>query len=69
MLSLAKVFKKFQQTAKTVYGDRTLKRTQMCEIIKKVKMVKSAADQRHLNTQRQARSTAFDAVTVTGMSL
>jgi histone-lysine N-methyltransferase SETMAR len=42
-----------------VYGDKALKRTQLYDIMKKVKEGKPAADQRGFNTKRKIRNSAF----------
>jgi hypothetical protein len=42
-----------------VYGERALKRTQIYDIIKKVKERKFASEQRGFNLKRQIRNPAF----------
>jgi hypothetical protein len=42
-----------------VYGDKALKRTQIYDIMKKVKEGKLAADQRGFNTKWQVRNSAL----------
>ncbi len=42
-----------------MYGDKALKRTQICDIVKKVKEGKPAADQRGFNTERRIRNSTF----------
>jgi histone-lysine N-methyltransferase SETMAR len=54
-----KSFKEIQQIVRDAYGDKAIKRTQIYDIIKKVKEGKPAADQRHLNSKRKKRSAAF----------
>jgi hypothetical protein len=54
-----KSFKEIQDTDKNAYGDKAIKRTQIYDILKKVKDGKLAADQRHLNSKRKKRTPAF----------
>jgi hypothetical protein len=54
-----KSFKEIEETVKSVYGDKALKRTQIYTIMKKVKEVKPAEDQRGFNTKRQVRNLPF----------
>ncbi len=44
---------------KKVYGDKALKKTQLYEIIRKVKEGKPAADQRLFNGKRRIRNPTF----------
>jgi hypothetical protein len=62
MLAVAgKSFKEIQETVKkkNAYGDKTIKRTQIYDILKKVKDGELAADQRHLNSKRKKRTPEF----------
>jgi hypothetical protein len=43
-----KSFKEIEETVKKMYGDKALKRTQVYDIMKKVKEGKPAADQRRI---------------------
>jgi hypothetical protein len=54
-----KSFKEIEETVKKVYDDKALKRTQICDIMKRVKEGKPAADQRGFNTKRRIRNSAF----------
>jgi hypothetical protein len=54
-----KSFKEIEETVKKVYGDKALKRTQIYDIMKKVKEGKTAADQRGFITKRRFRNSAF----------
>jgi hypothetical protein len=45
--------------AKKVYGNKALKRTQICDIMKKVKEGKPAVDLRGFKTKRRIRNSAF----------
>jgi hypothetical protein len=54
-----KSFEEIQETVKKAYGNKAIKRTQIYDILKKVKDGKPAADQRHLNFKRKKRSPAF----------
>ncbi len=44
-----------------MYGDKALKRTQIYDIMKKVKEGKPMANQRGFNTKRRIRNSAFPA--------
>ncbi len=59
MLSPGKVSRKSKKLSKKVYGDKAWKRTQIYDIMKKVKEGKPAADQRGFNTKRRIRNSAF----------
>ncbi len=60
MLAVAgKSFKEIQETVKNAYGDKAIKRTQIYDILKKVKDGKPAADQRHLTSKRKKRTATF----------
>ncbi len=54
-----KSFKEIQETVKNAYGDKAIKRTQIYDILKKVKEGKLAADHRHLNSKCKKRMMAF----------
>jgi hypothetical protein len=55
-----KTFKEIQETVKkNAYGDKTIKRTQIYDILKKVKDGEPAADQRHLNSKQKKRTPEF----------
>jgi hypothetical protein len=54
-----KSFTEIQDTVKNAYGDKAMKRTQIYDILKKVKEGKPAADQRRLNSKRKKRTPAF----------
>ena len=54
-----KSFKEIQETVKNAYGDKAIKRTQIYDILKKVKDGKPAADHRHLNSKRKKRTPEF----------
>jgi hypothetical protein len=54
-----KLFKEIEETVKKVYGDKALKKTQLYEIICKVKEGKLAADQRLLNGKHRIRDPTF----------
>jgi hypothetical protein len=54
-----KSFKEIQETFKNAYGDKAIKRTQIYDILKKVKDGKPAAAQRHLNSKQKTRTPAF----------
>jgi hypothetical protein len=54
-----KSFKEIQDTVRNAYGDKAIKRTQIYDILKKVKDGKPAADQRHLNSKRKKRTPAL----------
>ncbi len=54
-----KPFKKIEETVKKVYGDKALKKTQLYEIIRRVKAGKPAADQRIFNGKRRIRDPTF----------
>jgi hypothetical protein len=56
---LARAGKHFVEIKKTVedaYGDKALKRTQIYEIISKVKAGKNTSDRRHLNSKKTKRT-------------
>jgi hypothetical protein len=48
-----KPFKEIEKMVKTVYGDKAFKKTQLCEIIQKVKEGKPAANQRIFTGKRR----------------
>jgi hypothetical protein len=48
-----------EETVKSVFGDKALKKTQIYNIMKKVKEGKQAEDQRGFNTKRQVRNSSF----------
>jgi hypothetical protein len=50
-----KIFKDIQETVAAVYGDRSLKKTQIYAIIKNVKEGKLTTDQWKLNDRRKIR--------------
>jgi soluble P-type ATPase len=50
-----KPFKEIEETVKKIYGDKVLKKTQLYEIIRKVKEGKPAADQRLFNCKCRIR--------------
>ncbi len=54
-----KSFKEIAETVKKVYVHKALKRTQIYDIMKKVKEGKPATDQRGFNTKRRIRNSAF----------
>ncbi len=54
-----KPFKEIEETVKKVYGDKALKKTQLNEIIRKVKEGKPAADQRLFNGKCRIRDPSF----------
>jgi hypothetical protein len=54
-----KLFKEIEETVKKVYGDKALKKTQLYEIIFKVKEGKPAADQRLFNDKCRIRDPTF----------
>jgi hypothetical protein len=59
-----KPFKEIEETVKKVYGDKALKKTQLYEIIHKVKEGKLAADQGLFNGKRRIRDPTFIAAQV-----
>jgi hypothetical protein len=48
-----KGYKEIKETVDAAFGDKTLQKTAIYKIIKKVKAGKDTADQRHLNRKRQ----------------
>jgi hypothetical protein len=54
-----KIFKDIQQIVKDACSDKALKRTQIYDILKKVKEGKPAVDQWDLNSKRKKRILAF----------
>jgi hypothetical protein len=54
-----KSFKEIEETVKTIYGNKALKKTQLYEIIRKVKVWKPAANQRLFNGKRRIRDPTF----------
>jgi hypothetical protein len=54
-----KLFKEIEETVKKVYGDKAMKKTQLYEIIRKVKKGKPAANQRLFNGKRRIRDPTF----------
>jgi hypothetical protein len=54
-----KPFKEIEEMVKKVYGDKALKKTQLNEILRKVKEGKPAADQRLFNGKRRIRDPTF----------
>ena len=52
-------FKSIEEMVKAAYGNKGLKKTQIYEIIKKVKEGKTTVDQRTLNGKRRVRNPAF----------
>ncbi len=50
-----KSFKEIKEIVDSVYGDKTLKKTAIYAILKKVKAGETTADQRHLNPKKRTR--------------
>jgi hypothetical protein len=59
LLLLEKALKRSSRLVKNAYADKAITRTQMYDILKKMKEGKLAADQRHLNSKRKKRSLVF----------
>jgi hypothetical protein len=53
-----KKFKEIQETVQKVYGDKSLKKTAIYEILSRVKAGKSTVDKRGFNTKRTKRTAA-----------
>jgi histone-lysine N-methyltransferase SETMAR len=51
-----KTFKEIKETTEAAYGDQALKRTQIYEIMNKVKAGKNTEDQRHLSAKKTKRT-------------
>jgi hypothetical protein len=60
-----KSFQDIQKTVRDACGDMAFKRTQIYDILKKVKEGKLAADQQHLNSKRKKRIPMFIAYVAT----
>jgi hypothetical protein len=54
-----KPFKEIEERVKMVYGDKALRKTQLCEIIQKVQEGKPAANQRIFKSKRRIRDPNF----------
>jgi hypothetical protein len=54
-----KSLKEIEETVKTVFGDKALKKTHLYKIIRKVKVWKPAAYQRLFNAKRRIRDPTF----------
>jgi hypothetical protein len=55
----SKGYKEIKETVDAAFGDKTLQKTAIYEIIKKVKAGKDTADQRHLNPKKTVRIAAL----------
>jgi len=49
-----KTYKEIKETTEAAYGDQALKKTQIYEVMKKVKAGKNTEDQRHLSAKKTA---------------
>jgi histone-lysine N-methyltransferase SETMAR len=51
-----KTYKEIKETTEAAYGDQALKKTQIYEVMKKVKAGKNTEDQRHLSAKKTKRT-------------